>query len=352
MLVIDGHLDLAMNALNWNRDLKKSVSEIRRAESGMKGKGRGMNTVSLPEMKRGEVCACLATLIARVRRGKVDGYASKEIAYAAAHGQFAYYRILETQGLIRMIRSNMDLKVHVEGWLKSPEQNPIGVILSMEGADPILDPDHLEYWWNIGLRVLSLTHYGENDYAHGTGSQGGLKPLGRKLLEAMYSLGMVLDVTHLSEESFWDALEAFQGHIIASHSNCRALVPGDRQLSDEQIKALIERDAVIGVALDAWMLYPGWIKGVTSNEVVSLEAVADQIEHIVDLAGDTRHVAIGSDLDGGFGKEQCPHDLDTIADLQKIPSILKKRGYSDQDIRNVMYENWLRKFGEALPTKK
>lgn len=352
MLLIDGHLDLAMNALNWNRDLKKSVSEIRKSEAGMKGKGREMNTVSLPEMRKGEVCTCLATLIARVRRGKVSGYASKEIAYAAAHGQFAYYKILETQGLIRMIRSGTDLALHIEGWVKSPEQTPIGIILSMEGADPILGPSQLEYWWDIGLRVLSLTHYGENDYAHGTGSRGGLKPLGRELLEAMASLGMVLDVTHLAEESFWDVLKVFEGHIIASHNNCRALVPGDRQFSDEQLKALIDRDAVIGVALDAWMLYPGWVKGVTSNEVVSLEAVVDQIEHVVDLAGDTRHVAIGSDLDGGFGKEQCPRDLDTIADLQKIPSILEKRGYSDQDIRNVMYENWLRKLDEALPTKE
>ncbi len=349
--MIDGHLDLAMNALDWNRDLKKNVSEIRRAESGMKGKGRGMNTVSLPELRRGEVCVCLATLIARVRRGKVSGYASKEIAYAAAHGQLAYYKILETQGLIHMIKSGADLELHVEGWLKSPEQNPIGIILSMEGADPILSPSQLEYWWNMGLRVLSLTHYGENDYAYGTGSRGGLKPLGRELLDAMSSLDMVLDVTHLSDESFWDALEAFEGDVIASHSNCRALVPGDRQLSDEQIRALIERNAVIGVALDAWMLYPGWIKGVTSNEVVSLEAVVDQIEHIVDLAGDTRHVAIGSDLDGGFGKEQCPHDLDTIADLQKISLILRNRGYGDQDVRNIMYENWLRKLKAALPAK-
>ncbi|RJS74882.1 peptidase, partial [Candidatus Bathyarchaeota archaeon] len=202
-------------------------------------------------------------------------------------------------------------------------------------------------WWETGVRVVSLSHYGVSTYAHGTGTKGGLTSLGRELLENMYSIGVVLDVSHLSEESFWEALDLFPGPVIASHNNCRALVPGDRQFSDEQIRALIKRDAVIGVALDAWMLYPGWIKGKTSNTVVSMEAVVDQMEHIHRLAGNSRNVAIGSDLDGGFGKEQCPHDLDTIADLQTIPRLLKKRGYTNGDVENIMWKNWLRLFQQA-----
>ena len=340
-----------MNAVNWNRDLKKSVYEIRKDEAGMKQKGRAMNTVAFPEMRKGEVFICLVTLIARVKSKTVDGYRSKEIAYAVAQGQLAYYRIVESQGLIRIISNRESLDSHVKEWQMSPDSTPLGFVLAMEGADPIINPDQLDFWWSNGLRVLSLTHYGENCYAHGTGSSGGLKPLGRELLERMASLGMVLDVTHLSEESFWDVIDVFEGELIASHSNCRSLVPGDRQLSDEQIKALIDRDAVIGVALDAWMLYPGWIKGVTSNEVVSLEAVIDHIDHICSLAGDMRHVAVGSDLDGGFGKEQCPHDLDTIVDLQKIPKLLEKRGYTGEEIKNIMYGNWLRKLKKALPQK-
>ncbi|RJS90194.1 peptidase M19 [Candidatus Bathyarchaeota archaeon] len=350
MLLIDGHLDLAMNALIWNRDLTKSVYEIRRREKGMTQKGRAMGTVAFPEMRKGEVGVCLATLIARIARegNPFSGYSSPEIAYAMAKGQLSYYRILESQGRIRIIKDLETLNMHVEEWLSDLRwEAPLGFIISMEGADPIINPRQVKDWWEEGLRVVSLSHYGVSTYAHGTGTKGGLTPLGRELLEEMYSIGMILDVTHLSEESFWEALDLFPGHVIASHNNCRALVPGDRQFSDEQIKALIKRDAVIGVALDAWMLYPGWVKGKTSNIVVSMQAVADQIDHICQLAGNSLHAAIGSDLDGGYGKEQCPHDLDTIADLQKIPTILEERGYSKRDIEQIMHGNWLRLFRKA-----
>lgn len=347
MLLIDGHLDLAMNALIWNRDLTQSVYEIRRQETSMTQKGRAMGTVAFPEMRKGEVGVCLATVIARIARNgnPLLGYNSPEIAYAMAQGQLAYYRILEAQGKIRIIKDWETLNAHVEEWLNDSHRNaPLGFILSMEGADPIINPKQVKSWWKDGLRVVSLSHYGVSTYAHGTGTKGGLTPLGRELLEEMHSIGMILDVTHLSEESFWEALDAFPGPVIASHNNCQALVPGDRQFSDEQIQALIKRDAVIGVALDAWMLYPGWVKGKTPNTVVDMQSVADQIDHICRLAGNRRHAAIGSDLDGGFGKEQCPHDLDTIADLQKIPILLEKMGYSEGDIKLIMHGNWLRLF--------
>ena len=350
MLLIDGHLDLAMNALSLNRDLTQNVFEIRKQEAGMSGKGRAMGTVSFPEMRKGEVGVCLATLIARIRRkgNPLEGYNSPEIAYAIAQGQLAYYRVLESQGQIRIIKDWETLSSHVEEWQRSSRRDvPLGFILSMEGADPIIKPAQLKSWWETGVRVVSLSHYGVSTYAHGTGTKGGLTSLGRELLENMYSIGVVLDVSHLSEESFWEALDLFPGPVIASHNNCRALVPGDRQFSDEQIRALIKRNAVIGVSLDAWMLYPGWIKGKTSNTVVSMEAVVDQMEHIYRLAGNSRNVAIGSDLDGGFGKEQCPHDLDTIADLQTIPRLLKKRGYTNGDVENIMWKNWLQLFQQA-----
>jgi membrane dipeptidase len=163
----------------------------------------------------------------------------------------------------------------------------------------------------------------------------------------MQEAGMILDLTHLSDGSFWQALEAFGGPVMASHNNCRALVPGVRQFSDRQITALVQREGVMGVALDAWMLYPGWIKGQTLPEVVGLEAVVDHIDHICQLAGNSRHAAIGTDLDGGYGTEQCPHDLDTIADLQSIPDLLRARGYGEADVRGIVYGNWLRLFYEA-----
>ncbi len=348
MLLIDTHLDLAMNALLLNRDLTRTVNEIRQQEAGMTEKGRATGTVAFPEMRSGDVGVCLATVLARLKmKGLWTGYRTPEISYAIGRGQLAYYRVLEKEGIARIITERETLDAHTREWQQNRERTPFGFILAMEGADSVLNPEDVDSWWREGIRVLSLVHYSANAYAHGTGSKGGLTREGRELLERMDSLGMVLDVTHLSEASFWEALDAFCGPVVASHNNCRALVPGERQFSDEQIRALVKRDAVIGVALDAWMLYPGWIRGKTSNTVVSLEAMADQIDHIRRLVGNSRNIAIGSDLDGGFGKEQCPHDLDTIADLQKIPHILKKRGYNEEEISNIMHGNCLRLFHQA-----
>jgi membrane dipeptidase len=349
MLIIDAHLDLAMNALHWNRDLTRSVAETRQAEAGMKEKGRAAGTVAFPEMRAGEVGLCLATLIARVSYpgNPLPGYASPAIACAMAQGQLAYYRILERQGEVRLVRDAGGLDAHLQAWEADPHRCPLGLILSMEGADPILSPDHVADWWEEGLRVVGLTHYGVSAYAHGTDCDGGLTPHGRPLLEAMAACGMVLDLTHMADTSFWEALEAFPGRVLASHQNARVLVPGCRQFTDEQLRAVIERGGVIGAAFDAWMLQPGWVRGVTTNENLTMEAVVDQIDHVCQLAGNARHAAIGTDLDGGFGREQSPYDLDTIADLQRLPELLRERGYDNAAIEGIMYGNWVRFFRDA-----
>lgn len=350
MMIVDSHLDLAWNALSWNRDLTLPVPEIRRWESGLKEEHRGRNTVAFPEMRKGEVAISLATLLARASslgEDKLD-YRNQEIACAVARGQLAYYHIVESQGWLRMLRTWQDVEAHLRDWKASGAGSaPLGFILSMEGADPILSPPQVIEWWNDGLRVIGLAHYGLSAYAHGTGASGGLTTRGVELLEVMDEVGMVLDVTHLADESFWQAVEKFKGPVLASHNNCRALVPGDRQFADEQIRHLIDRGSVIGVALDSWMLYPGYVPGQTPNVLVSLKAAVEHIDHICQLAGNAQHAAIGSDLDGGFGKEQSPHDLDTIADLQKIPDLLRHRGYAEADIEAVMHGNWLRFFQEA-----
>jgi len=359
-LIIDSHLDLSWNALGWNRDLTQSLADINAAEAGMTDDdARGRATTSLPEMRKGGVAVCLATVLARVsprsrtaggeRRLSVD-HAHPATAYAVAQGQLAYYRLLESQGAIRFLRTAEDLKRHWEQSNGPPtETRPLGIILAMEGADPIFSPDQAESWWDDGLRSLSLAHYGPSRYAVGTGEAGSLTPQGRGLLAEMERLGMILDITHLSEPGFTEALELFGGPLMASHNNCRALVPGDRQFSDEQIGRLVARNTVIGVALDAWMLYPGWEKGRTSREVVRVDAVCDHVDHICQMSGDCRHVGIGSDLDGGYGTEQTPVGLDTIADLQKLADILTDRGYSDEDIDAVFHGNWLSFFDRYLP---
>ncbi len=349
MLLIDSHLDLAMNSIEWDRDLELDVYEIRRREANMTEKGRARGTLTFPEMRKAEMGVCLATVIKRTARpnSPATGVANQEIAYAHAQGQLAYYRVLEAQGKIRIITDWPSLDAHWKGWQARGAQEPLGFILSMEGADPIVWPGQVHSWWEQGMRVVSISHYGVSAYAHGTGTVGGLTAEGRELLKEMDCVGMILDLSHLSDAAFWEALDVFKGPILASHNNCRALVPGDRQFSDEQIKAIVARGGVIGVALDAWMLWPGWVIGETPNTVVSMEAVADQIEHMCAVAGNARHVGIGSDLDGGYGTEQTPYDLDTVYDLQKIPGLLRKRGFLESDIEAVMHGNWIRYFQEA-----
>ena len=334
MLIFDAHLDLAWNALDWNRDLRLPAADIRRREvqQGMTDKGRGEGTVSFPELRRGRVGVFIATLLARLMRPNlnpaIQRYESMEAAYAAAHGQMAYYRALERQGHLRWIKDWPTLDAHVRAW-EAPGRprstEPLGFILSMEGADPVLAPEQVREWWEAGLRIIGPAHYGVSPYAHGTGTLGGLFPQGPALLKEMEKVGMILDVTHLSDQCFDEALDVYGGPVLASHHNCRALVPDQRQLTDDQIKRLVGRGAVIGAAMDDWMLVPGWVRGQTTPQEtgVSLATVVDHIDHVCQLAGDARHAAIGTDLDGGFGREQSPTDLDTIADLQRLPDLLR-----------------------------
>jgi membrane dipeptidase len=352
MLIVDAHLDLAWNALGWNRDLTLPIAEIRKAEQEIPEQHRGANTVCFSEMRKGEVGICLATLLARssdLNKNEPNlNFRNREIASATARGQLAYYQILERQGQLRMLKNIRDLEEHLRAWTHAGEKPaPLGYILSMEGADPILQPGDVGEWWQAGLRVVGLAHYGVSHYARGTGSAGGLAPEGADLLCEMEAAGMILDATHLADESFWQALDRFHGPVLASHNNCRALVSGDRQFSDDQIRSLIQRQSVIGAVFDSWMLYPGYIFRQTPNSLVRISHVVDHIDHICQLAGNARHAAIGSDLDGGFGKEQSPHDLETIADLQRVASLLQERGYSESDIEGIMHANWIRFFQRA-----
>lgn len=361
MLIIDAHLDLSMNALQLNRDLLLSVYTIRTQEQFVAGKGRAQGTVAYPDMQRGRIFLSVATLIARSTGRPVPhfDFHSPTQSYGMAHGQLAYYRALEQLGHVRIISDLAALEQHTNEWQAwdaahaeaiVPEGTPtppLGFVISMEGADPILQPEQLEEWHRAGLRLLGPTHYGPGRYAGGTATELGLTKLGPPLLREMERLGILLDLTHLSDQAFWEALEHYHGLVLASHNNCRALVPHQRQFSDEQLRAIFERDGVIGAAFDAWMLQPGWVVGQTTNEKVSLATVVDHIDHICQLAGNSRHAAIGTDLDGGYGREQSPHDLDTIADLQHLNGLLAGRGYNQTDIEAILHGNWLRLLRQA-----
>lgn len=353
-LIVDGHLDLAMNALEWNRDLRWSVEEIREGEAGMTDKpDRAKGTVSLPAMRNGNIGVCVATQIGRyVKRGNnLPGWKSPEQAWAQTQGQLAWYKAMEEAGEMTQIQTGDELEKHLLLWENPSPDTPVGYILSLEGADSIISINHLQKAYDYGLRAIGPAHYGPGTYAHGTDSTGGLGLKGRELLKEIEHLGIILDVTHLSDESFRETLDLYQGPLWASHNNCRVFVPHNRQFSDDQIKELILRDAIIGTALDAWMMVPDWIRGKSEPESmnVSLEQVVTNIDHICQLAGSSLHAGIGSDLDGAFGKEQCPYDLETIADLQKLPEMLSEKGYNQSDIMNIMSGNWIRFMKKNLP---
>lgn len=352
MHIFDAHLDLGLNGVDWNRDLRDSVDDIRAQEIKLRMQdeaGRCTNTVSLPELKLAQVRTCLATLLAR-QEPQINhhfGWTTPHCCYAIANAHLAYYRALERDGYLKMLRTREDLAGHISD-LESQADGPLGFILTMEGADPLLTPETIYEFHELGLRAIGLTHYGDNRYGGGTNSQKGLADGASELLKNIEKLGITLDLTHLSDPSFWQVLDQFQGRVHASHQNSRRLASWQRQFSDEQYQEVIQRDGIIGIAFDIIMLQEGYVRRKSPLEA-TIETAVENIDIVCQLAGDARHVGIGSDLDGGYGCDQTPKDLDRISDLQRLPDMLNRRGYSEADVRAILHGNWLRFFGEVLP---
>ena len=355
MFTIDAHLDLSMNAMEWNRDLRLPAKKLNAREQarGLTDKpDRGNAVVSFPDLRRGEIGLVVATQIARfvAPDNPLPGWNSPEQAWSQTQAQLHWYRTMEEAGELVQVVDTAGLDAHVACWQETlaaggdTSRLPIGYILSLEGADSLITTRHLERAFAAGLRALGPAHYGPGRYAHGTDASAPLNAAGRELLAEMDRLGLILDATHLCDVAFLEALDLFAGPVWASHNNCRALVHHNRQFSDEMIKALVDRGAVIGGPLDAWMMVPGWIRGTSQPQEMhcDLEVMLDHLDHICQIAGNADHVGVGSDLDGAFGREQAPHDLETIADLARLPALLARRGYPPADIEKVMHGNWLR----------
>lgn len=265
-LIIDGHLDMAFNALFYRRDLTQPVSVLREREEiipeegtrhpdslhGRKGPEQlyYTPTVALPDMRRGRIGIMLSTIMARVQNPSVETHNSvrtQSVAYARGQSHLAYYAALERAGEIELIKNRADLDRCVEAWGSPHEETPVGLILTMESADPILGPDNVSEWWESGLRSVTLTHFGANTYGHGTGTEGGLFPPAYALMDALKETDIAIDLTHAADLCFWQILDYWDGPVHASHCNCRALVTGQRHLSDHMIAAITERGGVIGV---------------------------------------------------------------------------------------------------------
>jgi len=352
MLIFDAHLDLALNAVDWNRDLRVDLEDLRAQEIslGMTEPGRCHATITFPELKRAQIAVCLATLLARQEKeiNHSFGYTTPQACYAMAHAHLAYYRAMEEGGWMRRLTTKAQLRDHFQQATQSLDQTPLGYILTMEGADPLLSPRTIDEFHAHGLRAIGLTHYGANRYGGGTRSEVGLAVDALELLGEIERLGMTVDMTHLSDVAFWQVANHFGGRIHASHQNSRKLCPWQRQFTDEQYRVVIERGGVIGVAFDVIMLQPGYVRGVSKPEV-TMERAAENVDLICQLAGSADHVGIGSDLDGGYGYEQTPADLNRISDLQQtFIEILRRRGYPAADLEKIMHGNWLRFFSEVL----
>ena len=359
-LIVDAHEDIAYNMLAFGRNYTRAVQKNRLHEAKTETpKQNGTCLLGLPEHRKGNVTLIFATLFAAPIRRQVAAwdmyvYKNPEEAHKLYRDQLDLYRKLsdETPQDFRLIRNVPDLHLQLAKWQDADETRPqpLGLITLMEGADAIRTPDELEEWWALGLRIIGPAWAGTR-YSGGTGDPGALTREGHALLEGMTELGFLLDLSHMDEAATLEALDVYEGKLLASHSNAKALLPrsrSNRHLSDRAIRGIIERDGVIGIVpfnaflLDSWHPSEG-------RERVGLSHVVAQIDHVCQLAGDATHVGIGSDFDGGFGVESVPKEINSIADLQKLAPLLAKHGYTEQDIAAVFGQNFIHLLEEALP---
>lgn len=356
MIVVDAHEDIAYNFLCYGRDYRSSALSNRRAEAKTETLERaGTATVGLPESMAGNVSIVFSTLFVAPAKGQVSPwdrlkYKTPQEAYRLGLEQLDYYhRLADESEQLQLVRSSAELDAVLATWGDDadPEKRRQGLVILMENADPIVEPRQFEEWYERGVRVVGPAWAGTR-YCGGTGDPGPLTPLGRELLDVMASFNALLDLSHMAELSYLEAIDHYTGQIIASHSNPRAFVNTDRHLSDEMIRRLAERDGVMGIVLYNRFLKEGWQKA-DGKQAVPLSVVLDAIDYVCQLTGSAAHVGLGSDFDGGFGAESTPEGIDTVGDLPKIGDGLRERGYTDADIAAVLGGNMLRKLRQVLP---
>ena len=338
-LIIDLHLDLAWDALFWNRDLTLTAHEVREQERSeipqvADDYDTGSCTVTFPEMRRGSVGIMLSTIMSRTEpryRKRRDGMRTQEQAIAVGRGHLEYYRAMARRGEIAPVTSLADLEAAVEAWRDPAPGTPVYHILSMESADPIAGPEDVGFWWDAGLRVVGPAHFGHNTYIHGTFTEGGLKPPAKELFRAMREAGIILDITHMADRAVWESFDLWDGPVMASHCVSRAVVPGQRHLTDDMIAELARRGGIIGLVFCQYFMNPEfeWTEElfeVPREAKYGMEGLLPHIERISELAGGSlANIAIGTDMDGGFGAELTPTGVDTIADLQGFVGVLGER---------------------------
>jgi membrane dipeptidase len=370
--IVDGHVDLAYNALGWRRNYRRAARWTRQREEGtLAARQTGQCAVGLPDLVCGHIGLVFGTIFVEpARRTLGDSpifYRDTEEAHDLGMAQLDFYhrwadedphlRVVESQQGLTDVLTTWHLQADSSGRL-SPKtasnteqtRHQVGIVPLLEGADPITEPKELERWAEHGLRIVGPAWTGTR-YAGGTGEPGGLTKLGHELLEMVAELRLILDVSHLAQQALFEALEEFEGgpgFLIASHSNPQRIIQTDRHLPDRAIEMIAERRGVIGVVLFNAFLKRGWGKGSKKHEV-TLDDVVRAVDHICQVTGSADYTAIGSDLDGGYGSEAMPRELDTSRDLYKVGDELLYHGYTRDDVTKIMGGNWLRILRNGLP---
>ncbi len=353
MFIVDAHEDIAYNALHFGRDYRQSVAVKRRSEANS-DHPNGIATVGLPESMLGRVGIVFATIFTAPATANMMAaavtphYKDAKEANQLGMAQLDYYlRIADESDKLQLIRTQAELDAVIATWQPGKEigKHRQGIVLLMENADPILEPKQFEEWYARGLRIVGPA-WQASRYCGGTGQPGPLTSLGRDLLEVMAGFNAILDLSHMAEESFLEAVDRYQGVVIASHANPRRFRDSDRHLSDEMIRLLVERDGVMGIVPYNNFLANGWKLG---DPRVPFSTVLDAMDTVCQIAGSAAHVGIGSDFDGGFGLQSIPEGMDTVTDLWQIGDGLKERGYSDSDVEAILGGNMLRKLRQSLP---
>ncbi len=359
-LIVDAHADLAYNMLRYGRDYTRSAAETRKLEIGSATvQENGDSLLGWPDYQRGQVALVFSTLFACPIRFKTTDnekqvYKNFDEAHKLYREQLlTYHRMTDsTPDKFRMIASNSDLKLVLDHWQQdpSPSGHPVGMVVLMEGADGIRNPSELEEWHELGVRLIGPAWVGTR-YCGGWREPGPLTDDGRKLLSAMAEYNFTLDLSHMDEQAAIEALDIYRGPVVGTHANCLSLMPNsntNRHFSDRIIEGVIERDGVVGVVPFNTYLKVGWDYNKSRREEVPLGMLADHIDHICQLAGDSLHAGIGSDFDGGFGLQHVPPEIDTIADMQKLIPLLQLRGYTDEDTANILGDNWITRLKRDL----
>lgn len=353
MIIVDAHLDIAYNVTR-GRDPRMPAAQQPATD-------REIATVGLPDLQAGNVALICATIFCSPGSyGGRQGYTNSEEARAQALSQRKWYQDRIAEGLMRLVgdtgvppvrgaseNQSTDFARDAHPRNARATTEPLPFILLLEGADAIRAPEDVKEWFDAGLRIVGLA-WKQTRYAGGTGAPGPLTPEGKALVKELDRFGIIHDTSHLAEESFWNLLDITDRPIIATHSNCRSIVgDGDRHLTDEMIRAIATRGGVIGINFYDKFLLPRTEHG---SRRATLADVVRHMKHICDLTGSAEHVAIGTDMDGGLGREQIPVEITTSADLPRVADALSWAGFGDSDVAKIMGGNWLACFRALLPT--